>query len=80
MIIVSGVAAALFLDGWQGPFLPGAWWFLVKIYCILLFIIWLRWTFPRVRFDQLLNLSWKWLTPLALLDLALAVVVAGCGG
>jgi len=80
MIIVSGVAAALFLGGWQGPFLPGAWWFLVKIYCILLFIIWLRWTYPRVRFDQLLNLSWKWLTPLALLDLALAVVVAGFGG
>ena len=80
MIIVSGVAAALFLGGWQGPFLPGVWWFLVKIYCILFFIIWLRWTYPRVRFDQLLNLSWKWLTPLALLDLALAVIVAGFGG
>jgi NADH-quinone oxidoreductase subunit H len=80
MVIVSGVAAALFLGGWQGPFLPGVWWFLVKIYCILFFIIWLRWTFPRVRFDQLLNISWKWLTPLALLDFALAVVVAGLGG
>ncbi len=80
MIIVSGVAAALFLGGWQGPFLPGVWWFLVKIYCILFFIIWLRWTYPRVRFDQLLNLSWKWLTPLALLDLALTVVVVGIGG
>jgi NADH-quinone oxidoreductase subunit H len=77
MVIVSGVAAALFLGGWQGPFLPGVWWFLLKIYGILLFIIWLRWTFPRVRFDQLLNLSWKWLTPLALLDFALAVVMAG---
>ncbi|EHJ49439.1 NADH dehydrogenase (quinone) [Solidesulfovibrio carbinoliphilus subsp. oakridgensis] len=80
MIVVSGVAAALFLGGWQGPFLPGIMWFLVKIYCILFFIIWLRWTYPRVRFDQLLNLSWKWLTPLALLDLALAVIVAGFGG
>lgn len=80
MVIVSGVAAALFLGGWQGPFLPGVWWYLVKIYCILFFIIWLRWTFPRVRFDQLLNISWKWLTPLALLDFALAVVVAGLGG
>ena len=80
MVIVSGVAAVLFLGGWQGPFLPGVWWFLVKIYCILFFIIWLRWTFPRVRFDQLLNISWKWLTPLALLDFALAVVVAGLGG
>jgi NADH-quinone oxidoreductase subunit H len=80
MVIVSGVAAVLFLGGWQGPFLPGVWWFLLKIYCILFFIIWLRWTFPRVRFDQLLNISWKWLTPLALLDFALAVVVAGLGG
>lgn len=80
MIIVAGVAAALFLGGWQGPFLPGVLWFLVKIYCILFFIIWLRWTYPRVRFDQLLNLSWKWLTPLALIDLALAVIVAGLGG
>jgi len=80
MIVVSGVAAALFLGGWQGPFLPGVWWFLVKIYCVLFFIIWLRWTYPRVRFDQLLNLSWKWLTPLALIDLALTVVVAGLGG
>lgn len=80
MVVVSGVAAVLFLGGWQGPFLPGVWWFLAKIYCILFFIIWLRWTFPRVRFDQLLNISWKWLTPLALLDFALAVVVAGLGG
>ena len=80
MVIVSAVATVLFLGGWQGPFLPGVWWFLVKIYCILCFIIWLRWTFPRVRFDQLLNISWKWLTPLALLDFALAVVVAGLGG
>jgi NADH-quinone oxidoreductase subunit H len=77
MVIVAGVAAALFLGGWQGPVLPGAWWFLLKIYSILLFIIWMHWTFPRVRFDQLLNLRWKWLTPLALLDLALAVVIAG---
>ncbi|PSH03384.1 MAG: NADH-quinone oxidoreductase subunit NuoH [Acidobacteria bacterium] len=75
MVIVAAVAAALFLGGWQGPFLPGIWWFLLKIYSILFFIIWLRWTFPRVRFDQLLNISWKWLTPLALFDFALAVIV-----
>ena len=77
MVIVAGVAAALFLGGWQGPFFSGVWWFLLKIYAILIFIIWMRWTFPRVRFDQLLNISWKWLTPLALLDLALVVVVVG---
>jgi NADH-quinone oxidoreductase subunit H len=77
MVIVSGTAAVLFLGGWQGPFSPGVWWFLLKIYCILFFIMWLRWTLPRVRFDQLLNISWKWLTPLAMLDFALSAVVAG---
>ncbi len=80
MVIVSGVGAVLFLGGWQGPMLPGICWFLVKLYSILLLIMWLRWTYPRVRFDQLLNLSWKYLTPLALFDLALAVVVSGFGG
>lgn len=69
-----------FLGGWQGPFLPGILWFLVKVYAILLLMIWMRWTYPRVRFDQLLNLSWKWLTPLALIDLVLVVIVAGFGG
>ena len=80
MIVVSGVAAALFLGGWQGPFLSGILWFLVKVYAILLLMIWMRWTYPRVRFDQLLNLSWKWLTPLAIIDLALVVIIKGIGG
>jgi NADH-quinone oxidoreductase subunit H len=69
IVVVCGMASALFLGGWKGPILPGFWWFLGKTYALLLVIMWLRWTFPRVRFDQLLNLNWKWLMPLSLLNL-----------
>lgn len=69
MIVVCAVATALFLGGWKGPFLPGFWWFLTKMYFLLFVMIWLRWTFPRVRFDQLLNINWKWLLPLSLANL-----------
>jgi len=69
------VAAALFLGGWRGPFFDGSWWFLAKVYTLLLVMIWLRWTYPRVRFDQLLNINWKWLMPLALLNLFITAFV-----
>ncbi len=69
MIVVASVATALFLGGWQAPFLPGFWWFLIKMYGLILIIMWFRWTYPRLRFDQLLNLNWKWLIPLSLANL-----------
>ena len=69
MIVVCAVATAVFLGGWKAPFLPGSWWFLAKVYMLLLVIMWFRWTFPRVRFDQLLNICWKWLLPLSLANL-----------
>lgn len=69
MIVVSAVASTLFLGGWRGPIMDGPWWLLAKIYALLLFMIWVRWTYPRVRFDQLLNLNWKWLIPVALINL-----------
>jgi len=69
MIVVCSVATVLFLGGWQGPFEPGWWWFLIKMYVLLVVIIWFRWTYPRVRFDQLLNLNWKWLLPLSMVNL-----------
>ncbi len=75
MIVVCSVAVALFLGGWHGPFFDGSWWFLAKVYVLLLIMIWLRWTFPRVRFDQLLNINWKWLMPLALLNLLITAFV-----
>ncbi len=71
MIVVSSVAVTVFLGGWKSPFIlfPGVWWFLIKVYALVLVMMWMRWTYPRVRFDQLLNLNWKWLLPLALVNL-----------
>ncbi|MDR1546725.1 MAG: NADH-quinone oxidoreductase subunit NuoH [Deltaproteobacteria bacterium] len=75
MLLVSFVCAVFFLGGWRGPFLDGFWWTFAKAYAIMFFIVWIRWTFPRVRFDQLLNLNWKWLLPLSILNLWLTAVV-----
>ena len=75
MIIACSVCTALFLGGWQGPFFSGWWWFAAKVYFLIFVMMWMRWTFPRVRFDQLLNLSWKWLIPLALLNLLYVAVL-----
>jgi len=75
MLVVCSVATALFLGGWQGPFFPGFWWFLAKVYLLLLLIMWFRWTYPRLRFDQLLNLNWKWLLPISLLNLMVTALL-----
>ena len=69
IFIVSAIAITFFLGGYQGPFLPGIVWFLLKSYLLVFVIMWLRWTYPRVRFDQLLNISWKALIPLAFINL-----------
>ena len=69
IFIVSAVATTFFLGGYQGPFLPGILWFLIKSYALVFVIMWLRWTYPRVRFDQLLNFSWKVLIPLTFINL-----------
>jgi NADH-quinone oxidoreductase subunit H len=69
MIVVSGVCTALFLGGWKGPFVDGFWWYLTKVFGMVAFMMWVRWTYPRIRFDQLLNINWKWLLPLATLNL-----------
>jgi NADH-quinone oxidoreductase subunit H len=75
MLLVCLVCATFFLGGWRGPFLDGFWWALIKAYCLMAFIVWIRWTFPRVRFDQLLNLNWKWLLPLSIVNLWITAVV-----
>ena len=69
IFIVSAIATTFFLGGYQGPILPGIVWFFVKSYSLVFIILWFRWTFPRVRFDQLLNFSWKILIPVSLLNL-----------
>ncbi|MDP1854366.1 MAG: NADH-quinone oxidoreductase subunit NuoH [Candidatus Omnitrophota bacterium] len=70
--IISAIAATLFLGGWQGPFLPPVVWFLLKTYAIVFLLMWVRWTFPRVRVDQLMAFAWKVLTPIAFVNLLIA--------
>jgi len=78
MVAMCSVCSVLFLGGFHGPIpgIEGWWWMLIKTYALLFFMIWARWTYPRVRFDQLLNLNWKWLLPLATFNLlATALIV-----
>lgn len=80
MFIVSAVATSLFFGGWQGPFgfdfkIPGIVWFLAKTYVLIFVIMWVRWTFPRLRFDQLMNFSWKVMIPLSLANLLITAIV-----
>jgi NADH-quinone oxidoreductase subunit H len=72
MVTVSAVATDLFLGGWHGPFLPeslGWIWFLIKVGALLFFYVWMRWTLPRYRYDQLMSFGWKILLPLAVVNL-----------
>jgi len=72
MATMSAVATDLYLGGWHGPFLPPAYgwiWFLVKVSLILFAYIWVRWTVPRYRYDQLMQFGWKFLFPAAVLNL-----------
>ncbi|PYR30602.1 MAG: NADH-quinone oxidoreductase subunit NuoH [Acidobacteria bacterium] len=83
MVTVSAVATDLFLGGWHGPFLPvslGWIWFLIKVGAILFFYIWMRWTLPRYRYDQLMRFGWKILLPASVLNLiATAALVLSFG-
>ena len=75
MVIVCAVATILFLGGWKGPLLPGWVWFFIKVYGLILMMMWFRWTFPRLRFDQLMTFAWAVLVPLALINLLITTVV-----
>jgi len=88
MILMSGMTTILFLGGWYAPFefidqfsiwlfgfaVPGIIWFAAKIAFVLFFFLWVRATFPRYRYDQLMRLGWKVFLPLSL---AWVVLVAG---
>jgi NADH-quinone oxidoreductase subunit H len=71
LFIISAIAATLFFGGWQGPILPGVVWFLIKSYGIVFVLMWVRWTFPRLRVDQLMGFAWKILTPISFVNLAI---------
>jgi NADH-quinone oxidoreductase subunit H len=72
MATMSAVATDLYLGGWHGPFLPAEYgwiWFLAKVGAILFLYIWVRWTVPRYRYDQLMKFGWKWLFPASVINL-----------
>jgi len=75
MIMMSALASILFLGGWQAPlgltFIPGVFWLIAKICVIMFLFFWVRATFPRYRYDQLMRLGWKVFLPLSLLWLVL---------
>ncbi|BCR06912.1 NADH-quinone oxidoreductase subunit H 1 [Desulfuromonas versatilis] len=74
MVVISAIAATLFLGGWHGPF-PGAINLLLKVFAFMFFFIWLRATFPRVRYDQLMTMGWKVFIPLSLANIVLTGIV-----
>lgn len=82
IITICAIAVTLFLGGWNGPWLPETWkflWFFVKLGVLVFFFIWVRWTFPRLRYDQLMNFGWKVLLPLALVNIMVTAFVIYAG-
>ncbi|MGA2025965.1 MAG: NADH-quinone oxidoreductase subunit NuoH [Syntrophobacteraceae bacterium] len=80
MMVFGGILAVLFLGGWRGPFLPPFVWLLIKILLVALFMIWVRGTLPRLRYDQLMVLGWKVLIPLALINILITGAVGAVFG
>jgi len=92
MFIVAAIAATLFFGGWMPlhighweafnnimDYIPSVIWFFGKTFFVIYLIMWLKWTFPRLRIDQLLNLEWKYLLPLSLLNIVLISFVVLMG-
>lgn len=81
LVALSAIATTLYLGGYAVPFLPesmenfaGPGIFLIKVSLLVFLIIWIRWTWPRLREDQLQSMAWRWLIPLALFNIALIAV------
>ncbi|MBP3512068.1 MAG: NADH-quinone oxidoreductase subunit NuoH [Prevotella sp.] len=91
MFVIAGIATTVFLGGWMPlhigvsgvdavmDYIPGIVWFLGKTFAIVWVLLWIRWSFPRLRIDQILKLEWKYLMPLSLLNLVLMTVVVALG-
>ncbi|GGB22258.1 NADH-quinone oxidoreductase subunit NuoH [Puia dinghuensis] len=89
IFIVCAIAATLFLGGWMPlhighwtafnhamDYIPSSLWFIGKTFFLIFVIMWFRWTFPRLRIDQLLSLEWKYLLPLSLFNLLLMTLIS----
>jgi len=92
IVICAGMAATIFLGGWA-PFvipgldgfnhvmglIPGVVWFVAKVFFVVGLLLWERWTFPRLRVDQILRLEWKYLIPISMVLLVGMAVLISCG-
>ena len=77
LVTVAALTVTLFLGGWLGPVLPGPVWFLIKTFLMVFFFIWVRGTYPRMRYDHIMKFGWKFLFPAALANVvATAFIVA----
>lgn len=77
MLVMSALGTVCFFGGWNGPFAVSffpALWFVLKVYGFMFVFIWIRATMPRYRYDQLMDLGWKWLIPLALANIVLTAL------
>ena len=79
-MIQSAIASTLFLGGWSFPILPGPWWLVIKMFLFLFLFVWLRATLPRLRYDQLMRLSWGTLLPLGLANVAVTAIAVALVG
>ena len=91
LFVISGIATTVFLGGWAPlnigisgfdtvmNYIPGFIWFFGKTFFVVWLLMWVKWTFPRLRIDQILKLEWKYLMPLALLNLVIMTVCVAFG-
>jgi len=86
MFIISSIAVTVFFGGWLSPFGISEgiiWmqpiWFILKVVVIIFLMMWFRWTFPRLRIDQLLKLEWKYLLPLNLMNIVFMAIIIWLG-
>jgi len=75
LVIVASLTTTFFLGGWLGPLLPGPVWFFLKMSVMIFLFIWIRGTYPRMRFDHIMKLGWKFLFPAAILNVVVTAFV-----
>lgn len=75
LLLLSSLVTTLFLGGWQGPILPPFVWFSAKVFLMLFFFIWVRGTYPRLRYDKLMHFGWKVLLPASLVNVVATAVI-----
>ena len=75
LVTVAALITTLFLGGWLGPLLPGPLWFFIKMSVIIFLFIWIRGTYPRMRYDHIMKLGWKFLFPAALLNVVVTAFI-----